>query len=81
MFEFGPWLRAVAPKTRHKKGNSSPHRYSHVEEEDSFLSIEEEDADGGDKLHQQPLKIPLTDEFIRKMIRGHPTMTKTWRNT
>ena len=71
VLQFGPWLRAIAPKTNHKKENSSPHRYSDVETKDTFLSDEEDDAIGSDKFRQQTLKMPSTDEFIGKMIRGH----------
>ncbi|XP_030942068.1 uncharacterized protein LOC115967129 [Quercus lobata] len=50
VLEFGPWLQAVAPKTKYKKGNSNTHGYSDVETEDTFLSNEEDDTVGGDKL-------------------------------
>ena len=50
VLEFGPWLGVVALKTKYKKGNSNLHRYSDVEIEDTFLSDEEDDAIGGDKL-------------------------------
>nr|POE71106.1 hypothetical protein CFP56_27111 [Quercus suber] len=76
MLQFGPWLRAIAPKTNHKKENSSPHRYSDVEIEDTFLSDKEDDAIGGDKFCQQTLKMPSADEFIGKMTRGHLAMVR-----
>ena len=71
VLQFGPWLRAIAPKTNHKKENSSPHRYSDVETKGTFLTDEEDDAIGGNKFRQQTLKMPSVDEFTGKMTRGH----------
>ena len=76
VLEFGPCLGVVASKTKYKKGNPNPHKYSDVETEDTFLSDEEDDAVGGDKLRQQPLKTTSADEFTGKMIKGHPGMVR-----
>ena len=51
-FQFGLWLRTIAPKINHKKGSPSQPRSSDDEEQVSLAIEGEENTNGPSKLHQ-----------------------------
>lgn len=78
-FQFGPWLRAMAPKTNQRKGNFSQFRFSDDDDEDIHVSDGGKGVVGPSHIHHQPPHPPRVGESNMKTTRqqlDNPKLSK-----
>ena len=70
--QFGPWMRAIAPKIKQRKGSPSQSRFSDDDEEENQVTNREKDGTRQPNIHHQPPSIPMTGEVDMDIAKQQP---------
>ena len=78
--QFGPWMRAIAPKIKQRKGRPSKSRFSDVDVEENQVIDGEEEGAGQPIINLQPLPLPTTSEADTNTTKQLPEKSRLLRD-
>lgn len=80
-FQYGPWLRALAPKFGQKKNNSSKFGTREEDDDEVHVSVEDEGEDEPDQPRHQQTATPLvrkSNEMTTRHLMDLPKSLLSW---